>query len=266
MVEQRIDHGRNQEREIDPLAFDGGQRLLDIEASHEVDRPSAPEQGQEERASCMAVGRDAEIARHARQLIVTQGCEKCEGAGGPLEPDRALCPSGRATGIVDHRDIIGPCPAERRRAADRVCKRDQVRAKIGAADREDVDVGIESRKQVGRTVAMTQHVNDEAFRARIGHLIDVVRDCILRVQGCYTAAQRLRGNGDAPGFEAVIGEDRDDVAILPPARGEHRLESTDEIEGRAVAEAVRLALECHTVRKTPQGEQRLGAEVDGTMV
>ena len=70
MIEQHIDHGRHEQREIDALALDGLQHRLGIETLQHVHGAAAHQRRQHLGAGDMADRRDREIARRLGNLEV----------------------------------------------------------------------------------------------------------------------------------------------------------------------------------------------------
>ena len=63
MIEQHIDHGRHQQREIDALALDGGEDRFGIEAFQHVNRAAAHQRRQHLGAGDMADGPPWKLGR-----------------------------------------------------------------------------------------------------------------------------------------------------------------------------------------------------------
>ena len=112
MIQQHIDHGRHEQREIDLLALDGLEYRLGIKTLQHMHGAAAHQRRQHLCARDMADRRDREIARRIRNFEVGED-RGGEAAIFAVVAQRALGFAGRAAGVIQRRDIVGAGEAAR---------------------------------------------------------------------------------------------------------------------------------------------------------
>jgi hypothetical protein len=94
MIEQHVDHGRHQQREVDPFALQRDEEALGIEAPHQMDRAALEQRGQHLRAGDMRDRRSREITRRFGQLEIRSHRQRH--GGGPSGGDEWRLSTGRS--------------------------------------------------------------------------------------------------------------------------------------------------------------------------
>jgi hypothetical protein len=135
VIEQHIDHGRNEQREVDALTCDGVEHRLRVEAFEHVHGAAAHQGRQHLGAGDMADRRHGEIARAVGDLEIGEDGVG-EAAIFAMGPQRALGFSGRAAGVIERGDVVGLREAARRGVTGLLDRGQQVDAVIGRSERE----------------------------------------------------------------------------------------------------------------------------------
>ena len=231
MIQHHVDHRRHEQREIDLLALDGLEHGFGIKTLQHVHGAAAHQRRQHLCAGDVADRRHRQIARGVRNFEIGQD-RGGETAMLAVVAQRALGFAGRAAGVVQRGDIVGPGEAARRGAAGGLDRLQQVDAVIGRPERENGFQARGARREFAAAIAEGDAVDHQHLRFGIFQLKQLIVQRPQRMQPGDRKPRQLRGAAGAPGVGAVGGEKGDAGAGRKAQLHEHALDAADHV-GRA---------------------------------
>ena len=233
MIEQHIDHGRHEQREIDPLARDGLEHRLRIEAFQHVHRAAAHQRRQHLGAGDMADRRHREIARRLGNFEIGQD-RAGEAAIFAVMAQRALGFAGGAAGVIQRGDIVGAGQTARGGA----CRppRSPAAGRCRSSAGPSVNTVFRPAALAARSPPRSRKVAASMTSICAFGILDLEQLVVERAQRMQPGdrePRQLRGDAGAPGVGAVGGEEGDAACPAQTELHEHVLHAADQV-GRAL--------------------------------
>ena len=259
MIEQHVDHGRHEQREVDPLACDGLEHRFRIETPEHVHGPAAHQGRQHLGAGHVADRRHREETRRLRNFEVRQ-----DGAGETAEfamvAQRAFGFSRGAAGIIQCRKIVRAGQTTSACRARLLERAKQIHPVIGRAEREHVDEVDRPGCELATAVAESIDVNDQRLCFRVLDLKKLILKRPQWMQPGYREPRQLRSRARAIRIGAVGGKKGDARAWLQPQPHEYLLHAADQLSGAAIGDRSAWPAEGNPGGVARQRQQGLSAD------